>query len=171
MLTTKALTAEVEIMLSALRVPYKKVPLEASLPDLFILERFGVVVAGFERIEYSIILNRVNSHYRGYRFVPVASDDDLIAKKDELLWELMRGGYMRFIRLSYPAQYKNLLFEYGLGRKIINERLRIWGDVPKYKYLVEENKRVLESSEQYVLNIDPAFYDFMPELVTNQEGG
>ena len=171
MITVKALETEIEVMLKAYRVPFRKEALESNLPNLYIIEDFGVIISGFERVEYTIVANRIATHYKGYRFIPITTMDNMNEKKDEVLWELMRSGYMRYIRTSYPGQFKTLLTQYGLGRKIINERLRIWGDAPKYKYLVEENRSFLGSSEVYALSMDPAFYDFMPEAVSDQQGG
>lgn len=170
MLSIQGLITELEAILKALRVPYRKASLEANLPPAFIVDLFGAIIVGFERVEYSIILTRVESQYKGYRFVPVTTMDDMLKAKDNIMWELMRSGYMRYIRQSYPSQFKNLIFEYGLGRKIINERLRLWDGKPMHKYLIDENQRVLNSADQYTLAMDPAFYDYMPEqTIKHQE--
>ena len=170
MISVKALATEIEAMLIAYRLPFKKVKVESSLPEAYIVEKFGIAVAGIERVEYTIMLNRVQSHFPGYNFVPITPEENMLEKKDEVLWELMRSGYIRHIRTAFPAQFKTLILEYGLGRKIIKERLRIWGELPKYKYLVEENQKALASTETYIMTSDPAFYDFMPSLALNQEG-
>ena len=51
----------------------------------------------------------------------------------------------------------------NLGRRIIEKRLEIWGDKPKYKFLVEDNKSVLQHGAMRELTTDPGFFDYMPE--------
>ena len=55
-----------------------------------------------------------------------------------------------------------LAFE-GWDRSLIDERLRRYKDLPKYKYLIELNKDARRESSSYVMTIDPGFYDFIVE--------
>jgi hypothetical protein len=71
---------------------------------------------------------------------------------------------MRYIRNTYPKQFNTLIRDYGYGRKIVKARLKIWGDLPRFQFLAEENRMALEEqSESYIMSVDPSFYDYMPE--------
>lgn len=161
--TIKVLTGEIKEMLSAYKVPYKMVNIGSNLPEVFLIDTFGIIVIGLDRKDYSFIYNKIIELYPGYRMVYISTTSDILKKKDDLLWNLMRSGYMRYIRTNFPNQFKTLIINYGLGRKIINKRLEIWDDAPMYKFLIEENKSILNQAESYVLSIDPSFYDYMPE--------
>jgi hypothetical protein len=83
-------------------------------------------------------------------------------KTDEIIWDLMRAGYMTWIRKNYPRQFKQLIVESNFGTKIIKKRLKIWDNEPRFRFLIEENEAALNQSAVYLLSIDPGFYDFMP---------
>jgi hypothetical protein len=51
----------------------------------------------------------------------------------------------------------------NLGQRIIDERLRIWGDQPKYRFLVEDNKIVRINGLLREFTRDQGFFDYMPE--------
>ena len=155
------LETEVEIMLSALHLSYKKVKSGQYLPEIYLVEDFGIIVSGIEGIDYIQINSKLTLEYKGYKLFYIECDDNILEKKEELIWELMRLGYMRHIRKNYPRQFQSLISN-NFGRKIITERLRIWNDQPMYKYLIEENKFALTTTENAVLSRDPAFFDYMP---------
>ena len=105
----------------------------------------------------------INAHFPGWRVVYVNTKEAVYERKEEVLWALMRSGYMSYIRNIYPRQFNNLIVTEGFGNKVIRQRLAIWGDKPKYKWLVEEDKAALKESDTYILSINPGFYDHMPE--------
>lgn len=154
---------DINIMLSTLRVPYKKVLLDNRSTSAFEIKDLGVAVACIFPEDYSFILDKLQLKFNNYRYIFITTSDNLFEKKDAIIWEFMRSGYIRFIRLNYQRQF-NELIQQGFGRKIIQERLRLWGNQAKYKYLIEENKRFLDLPTSYILNSDPAFFDFMPEI-------
>lgn len=153
---------EVNIMLSTLWVSYKRTPVGSGMSDIFVIQDLGVVVVGIEPIDYSHMLSKLVEQYKGYRFIFISTVDNLFTKKDEVIWDLMRSGYIRQVRTNYQRQFNNIV-QQGFGRKIIAERLRVWNDNPKYRYLIEENKRCLDVPSPMLLSQDPAFFDFMPE--------
>lgn len=162
MYSMEELYIELDIMLSTLMVLYKRVPLGNNLSDVFEINELGVVVVGIEPIDYSYTMQKIQDRFPGYRVIVVTCEDALWQKKEEVIWELMRSGYIRYIRYKFQRQFDNLI-QQGFGRKIITERLRIWGKDPKYKFLVSENLKCLEAAAPYLLAKDPAFFDFMPE--------
>lgn len=161
------LESELNIILTSLRVPYHRVLLGKNLPEVFEAKDFGVVVVGIHPQDYSVVLNKLVTLFKGRRYIIVATTDNILEVKDEIIWDFMRSGYMRYIRTHYNRQFNNLI-QQGFGRKIINERLKVWDGDPKYSFLIEENKEALQLSEPVILNYDPAFYDYMPEK-TNGE--
>ncbi|RLD07560.1 MAG: hypothetical protein DRI65_04465 [Chloroflexota bacterium] len=114
------------------------------------------------------MLNKVVAQFRDYRYIFIATSETMYDRKDDVIWDLMRSGYMRYIRNKYERQFNNLI-QNNFGRKIITERLKVWGDRPQFKYLVEENKQCLNISAPYLVTVDPAFFDYMPEKTTGEE--
>ena len=165
---TVELIIEIQAMLSALHLKYKKLLIGSYLPEAFMVEDFGVIVAGIDRKDYTQVQSKLALEYPDHKLFFMVGDDNLLEKKDELIWELMRSGYMRFIRKNYTRQFNNLI-QSGFGRKIVTERLRIWNDKQCYKYFIEENKLALQTPDSYVLSSDPAFFDYMPEENTKGE--
>jgi hypothetical protein len=162
MYSLKELQVEVDIMVSAFMLAYKRSKLANNLSDVFDIPELGVLIIGIDPLDYTYTLQKLVEKYEGYRYIILTCDDDLFVKKDEIIWELMRSGYLRLLRYKYQRQFNNLI-QQGFGRKIITERLRIWGNIQKYKYLVEENKQCLNVAAPYLVAQDPAFFDYMPE--------
>ena len=153
--------AEIAITLQSLRVPIKKVSLVPETSVQLVSEGFGTIVSVINRADYGFVNKTVREHYPGYRYVYVSTYDSLIEKRDEIIWALMEGGFMTYIRQNFPRQFQHLITD-GFGNKIIRERLRRWADKPMYKFLIEENTKVLDVPTTMVLATDPAFFDYMP---------
>lgn len=153
--------AEIDITLKSLRVNSKKISVVPDVSVQFICEDFGTIVSVINRIDYSYVNKTVKEQYINYRYVYVSTYDNLIKKREEIIWELMGCGYMTFIRQNFPRQFQRLIAD-GFGKKIIRERLRRWADKPMYKFLIEENIRVENVPTTMVLATEPAFFDYMP---------
>lgn len=95
------------------------------------------------------------------RFVYIKPYDILQDKKMEVFWELMKSGYMHYLRIEYPRTFKDLIINRGWDRKIIEKRLELYNDKPRYQYLIQINKDALRESASYILSIDPGFFDFL----------
>lgn len=150
-------------LLTALRLKYKKAVVVKNISFQLLIEDFGVIISGIDRMEYIEVREAVNRHFPGWRDVYINTREVVYEKKEEILWELMRSGYMAYIRHNYPHQFNNLIVMEGFGNKIIRQRLDIWGNKPKYKWFVEEHKLALKESDTYILSMNPGFYDYMPE--------
>ena len=160
------LEIDLQIMLDALRLEFKKIYLVKEVSVQFIIEDFGVILCGIDRTEYSTINEAIIKRFgKGWRVVYITTQDLLYERKDTFIWELMRSGYMRYIRTKFPREFKELITIQNFGKKIIEQRLKIWADDPKYRFLVEENKIALTVVTSYILSVDPSFYDTMPEFV------
>jgi hypothetical protein len=157
---------EVAIILNQLMVKFRKLNLLKDNSTQFVIDDFGLIVCCINRIDYSEVKSKVAEKFYGWRTVFITADEPLSKKKDEVLWNLMRGGYMKWLRVTYPRQVKNVLLGVeNLGRKIIEKRLELWDGQPKYNYFIEDNKAALRNNLGRELTIDPSFFDFMPEEV------
>jgi len=161
-----ALKEEVVSMLHALSMTdYKTKALTHGTSYQFIIEDFGIIICALEVTDIVVVRSKVIEFYKDWRVFYITTDDDLFHKKDELLYELMRCGYMKWIRLTYPRQFNKVIGLTDLGHKIIRKRLELWENKPKYKFLIEDNKDALLNSTSYVVALDPGFFDYMPEII------
>jgi len=88
-------------------------------------------------------------------------ESDLLAQKETIIWGLMEAGYMRYLRMEYPNIFRRQISLNGWDRKIIEKRLKMYGNKPKYNYLRQLNQEALGTAAGYVLSMDPGFYDFL----------
>jgi len=155
------LEADIEIILRTLRVDFKKVYLVKDVSIQFVCEDFGVIVNAINRIDYSYINKVTIENFPNYRYIYISTFDNLLEAKEEIIWTLMQSGYMKFIRTNFEPQFKNLVMN-NFGNKIIDERLKRWGDQPKFKFFIEENKDKRQLPVNMILATDPSFFDMMP---------
>lgn len=154
----------IAIMLGQLRVAFKKFNIIRGISTQFIVEDFGLIICCINRVDYAQVNDMLIKNYPDWRLLYVTTNDDIATKKDEALWHLMRCGYMKWLRYTFPRQVKSIINgTESLGQKIIRERLRIWADKPKYKFLIEDNKAALVNGVIRELTSDPSFFDYMPE--------
>jgi len=98
---------------------------------------------------------------KGWRVIGISSTSNFEEKKMEVMWELMRSGYMCYLRTEHSNTFKQMINFHNWDRKIIERRLELYGDDPKYNYLRDLNKWALKQSASYLLSIDPGFFDFL----------
>lgn len=129
-----------------------------------IVEDFGLIVCCINRVDYTQVRKDIIDQFEGWRVFYVTTNDNIGDLKFNLLWNLMRGGYMKWLRNTFPRQVKNVINgPENLGHRIIEERLRIWADRPRFKFLIEDNKAALQGNLLRELTNDPGFFDYMPE--------
>ena len=158
------LEVESSLMLKAFKVDYKIDRLIGAISFQLVVRQFGTVVTGFDSSEYKLVSDSVNQAYPDYRKVYIGHTDNMVEKKDEVLWALMRGGYISWLRQQYARDFKNLVtMHHEFGKKIINKRLDVWDNKARYQYLIEYNQAALTQPATYMLSIDPSFFDYMPE--------
>jgi len=159
------LEAQLGAILNALRVEYKKLNLIKNVSTQFVIENFGVIICGINRSDYKLIADTVEDIYKDWRIIYITTQDNLLEKKEEIVWSLMRSGYLKWLRHNYTdAQFRKLMFDGNFANKIVNERLKRWGDAPKYKYFkaLDEFAKGQGRISEY-LSKEPGFFDFMPE--------
>jgi hypothetical protein len=164
-----SLDNDINTMLTAFRVRSSKGNIIKDISVQFIIKQFGLVISASDASNKDLIVNMISQNYDDWRVVYITTDDNIATKRDEVLWDLMRGGYMRWVRYEFPNQFKSLINEHNYSSKIINKRLELWGDSPKYSFMVEDNKEAMRVPSTVVFSQDPGFFDYMPEEVTKCE--
>ena len=158
------LETHIKVMLKTLLLNSKKINILKNVAVAFLVEDFGTIVCGINRSDYSQVDSILTEQFKGWRYVYITTQDDIQKKKYDVIWELLRGGYMRWLRDIYPRQIKNILMgSDSLGNRILKERLRIWAKRSKYNYLIEDTNSVLKYGLVRELTHDPGFFDYMPE--------
>ena len=153
---------ELDMMMNALKVKVKKTILGRHVAVQYTSDDFGVAVFGIERMDYSMVESNMTVKFQGWRRVYITTEDNLLEKKDEVIWELMRSGYMKWVRLNFPRDFTNLITMQNFGNKIINQRLKIWAGQSKYKFFIEDNESAKKYPANYVMASDPSYFDYMP---------
>ena len=100
---------------------------------------------------------------RGWRIVSVRPNNSFEEKKMEIFWELMKSGYIHYLRTEVPRTFKAMIAQQGWDKKIIKKRLEIYGNDPKYNYWRNLNQWALKEASTYVLSMDPGFFDFLED--------
>ena len=155
---------QVSIILNHFFLEFKRLNLMRDMSVQFAIPDFGIIVCCIDRNDYSQINDVLNRDYLTWRKVFVALQDDLSDLRYNVLWELMRSGYMCWLRSAFPRQLKNVLLGTdNLGTRIIQERLRIWGNKVRYKFLIADNEFVLRNGILQEFSKNPGFFDYMPE--------
>jgi len=153
---------DTRVMLQTLRLDFKEHYPTSKVEYQFIVDQFGLVVHVIDERFYQPPEPTLNP-YEYWREVHIDRQSDLNEKREEVVWELMKSGYMTWLRSENSRAFKNLIINYDYSRKIINQRLKIWGDKPKYRYWVQINTEASYASASYILSVDPSFFDYMPE--------
>ena len=163
-MSLQKLDTDIVVMLNAFMVSSKRVNILKKTAVVFSIESFGTIVCGIDRIDYLQVHEVLTDNFPGWRMVYITNQEDINKKRYDVLWGLMRGGYMKWLRLNFPRNAKSVLLgQDNLGTRILQERLNIWSKQPKYKYLLEDTKSVLRHGITVELTHDPGFLDYMPE--------
>ena len=158
------LEIEINAALAALQLKQNKISIVKDVSVQFVIEDFGTIVCGINRVDYTEVKKIIDAHFDGYRIIYITTNDNMSEKRYEVVWELMTAGYMRWIRFEHPRLFNNLINIDNFGNKIISERLARFGSKAKHKYLIEQNEWARRNSGTYILSMDPGFYDMMPAL-------
>lgn len=156
------LDQELQMMLYALKLKAKKSVLGRDAAVQYAISDFGTVLCGIERLDYNIVNENLENKFEGWRLFYITTEDNISEKRYEFIWEIMRSGYMTWIRYNYPRDFNNLITMQNFGNRIIEERLRRWAEQPRFKFYIDENKAAKTVPSNYVLSKDPSFFDHMP---------
>lgn len=155
-------TYDVGVILGALRVPYIITSVVKNITTQYIIEDFGVAVSIITPGDYTLIRDRVDAVFKNYSALFISEKDNLNEKRYDIIWTLMQSGYMKWLRMSFPSQFPNILDAGNLGNLIIDERLHRWDNKPKFKYLIQDNLEAKNVGFRRMLSHDPSFFDYMP---------
>ena len=118
----KELENLIEISLIHFKMPFVKHGVSQGLATLFVIEDFGLVVCCFAPKDYVQVTGILANKYSDWRRVLVSDSDDAQSKRFEILWNLMRGGYMKWLRYNFPRQTNNILNGVEEFRKAYNRK-------------------------------------------------
>jgi len=150
----------IEQILYALGLDFVQEKKKDILTNELTIEQFGLKITFVPSNEKEQTVIKKDSWRRLYIYEDEL-ESDLFIQKDKIIWELIRAGYMRYLRMEYPNIFRRQLTFNGWDKKIIQKRLEMYGDKPKYNYLRELNHQALDTATGYVLSMDPGFYDFL----------
>lgn len=145
---------DVEQMLHSFNVEFEVI---TAGDILFRVPLFGVQVV----FSPTGLLPESTRSSKGWRAVKININDDFEEKKMETFWELMRAGYIHYLRMEFSNTFKRMITSNNWDKKIIEKRLELYGDDPKYTYLRDLNVWAKKQSSTYLLSMDPGFYDFL----------
>ena len=155
------LTIEMELAFRLLKLQTNVEKYTSEKIKIYTIPMFGLKVyciSNFMQQEIqkaSLDINR--------RIFIITTTEDFKDRKELLIWELMKSGYLKWLRLTYPRQFKDLIVTQNFGHKIIDRRLKLWGNKEKFKFFIEENKSY-KSALGYALSQDTSFFDMIPEI-------
>jgi len=161
-MSLKRTTYDVGVLLGALRVPYTITSIIKDITTQYIVDQFGVVVSVMVPGDYGVVNEKLDTILKGYRKIFITEKDDLSEKRYDVVWELMRSGYMKWLRHTYKAQFPVLIDTDNLGNRIIDERLRVWANKPMFTYYIQDNVEAKKAGFRQVLSQDQSFFDYMP---------
>jgi len=161
-MTLEGLEIEIEIMLKSLKVQFRKLALSKGLSTQFVCDDFGLVVATALIEDRSYVQGYLENKLSDYRLFLITNLSNMGEERQKIVWSLMEGGYMRYVRNNFPRQFTDLITMQNYGNKIIDERLRRWDDKPAYRFFVDENTKAKTVPTTMILAIEPGFFDYMP---------
>lgn len=159
-MTMDILEGEIAAMIHAFMLTGKKIELIKGVSMQFLIEQFGVLICGINRPDYRTVADAVSREYPDWRSIYITTFDDINEMRYEVLWELMKSGYIIWLRTEYPRLFTRSITE-GLGDRIINKRLEMWNDKAKFVYLKSLNEWAKTMPKTYILSTYPGFFDNM----------
>ena len=154
---------EIEKTLISLKLKYRKLKFKKTMGYKFVNEDFGVIICVFIPMDFTSMNELLKDNYNeNWSIIHITTDDNIIEKRKEIIWEFGKNGYFRWLRFNFPNQFKHMLFYNNLANDIINYRLNCFSDKKKYNYLKKENELVKKIDFNRLLSNDPGFFDYIP---------
>jgi len=161
----KGLDSEIKHMLKAFMLEAKTGSIVKDFSMQYLIDKFGIIISITDPKNSDYISESINNKYSNWRVITATTKDSIDIIREKVLWELMRSGYMRWVRFTFNSQFKRLIVDSGYDKKIIDKRLKIWGDKEKHRFMVKENTDARGLAATFILSQDPGFFDYMPEEV------
>jgi len=128
----------------------------------------GNEFAVFEVLDFGVkvvwSLTKYEEMSNDWNVVIVYPYSELSIVREEIIWELAKGGFFHFLRTNFPNTFNKMLAGRSgedWHRKIINKRLELYGTKKMYNYYRLMNKDKMNVPFAQILSIDPGFYDFI----------
>lgn len=99
----------------------------------------------------------------GWQIAYIHPDYTISDSKEKIVWALARGGYFHYLRNNYKKTFHQMMYSQGWDRLLVDYRMKLYKDTPKYAYLREINSNALKTSSSYMISMDPGFYDWVVE--------
>lgn len=155
---------EIIVYLKILGIPeWEHLTLGHGAAHQFSIEQFGLVICIVEKEDIGLVATKLQDFFKDYRIIYVTPSEDLNAMKESILWDLTRGGYLRWLRVNYPRKFNQTVVEQGLGTRLLKKRISLYRNKPKYKFWIEEDQDALKIAASYITSIEPGFFDYLPE--------
>lgn len=155
MITSEEVLQIVNMLLFQFNVKYER--RDHGDSSIFTVPHFGVKVVYLDGQEFD------NKILDGWYVVYVHPDYEVTKAKEKIVWGLVKGGYFHYLRNNYKKTFHYMLSNEGWGKKLIQERLSRFKDLPKYAYFIDLNKDALKATETWLLSQDPGFFDAIEE--------
>ena len=124
---------------------------------LYTIEKFGVRII-FVEGEYD------KKMLRNWIPVYVFPDFSVTETRDKIIWGLAKGGYLHYIKHNFKNTFNAFMHQENFHKKLIDEREKRYKDKPKYNYLRELNGLYKNETSNYIMSIDPGFYEWLVEI-------
>jgi hypothetical protein len=142
-------------LLSNFNVPFDMKEFDGHV--LYTVEKFGVRIVFVE--------GDVNKKkLRNWIPVYVYPDFSSTETRDKILWGLAKGGYLHYIKHNFKNTFNSFLHQENFHKKLVEEREKRYRGKPKYNYFMELNDLYKKEPSNYIMSIDPGFYEFLVEI-------
>jgi len=124
---------------------------------IYEVPKFGTKIVFLDGQEFD------NKVLKNWHVAWVHPDYDAKKTREVIVFALVKGGYFHYLRNNYKNTFHRILTFEGWDKSLVKERLRKYGNKPKYNYFKEMNTDAKQESSTFVLSVDPGFYDFLTE--------
>ena len=130
-----------------------------------IIDKAVKEIVALEVIDFGILITKESSitDEKNYRCIYVNGDklDEQVyvaSLNKEILWELIKAGYLRKLRLEHPGAFKAMIVGAGWGLKIIDKRLSELENRPRNRFEISMNEEYKKNFTRSFME-DPGFFD------------
>ena len=143
------------VLVSQFNISYKQQNIGKSA--IFEIQKFGVKIVYLDGQEFD---KRVLD---GWYVAWIHPDYDLKEAREKIVWALVRGGYFHYLRTAYKKTFGSMISSQGWDRLLIEYRMKLFKNEPKYAYQREINEDAIKMSPSYLMSLDPGFFDWLVE--------
>lgn len=155
---------DMALILKLLKVPFRTGHVLKHITTSFVVEELGTIFVVLAQSDFDLVHSKVSELYKGWKLIYIRVGTNFNINKYRIIFNLMRQGYFTWLRsVNNPTFILNMLQADNFYIKIIEERLRIWNNKPKYLYYIKTNIEAKTGLLNRLLTFNPGFFDYMPE--------